>query len=125
MKHWAALALAFLLCTSCRTQLVTVERVRVDSVYVGREYRDSIYLRDSISVRDEERNDTVIRYVERWRTHYKEIVRTDTCERVRVDSIPYPVRVEVVKYKRPKVFWYFIILVSVIGLVLVAARLRR
>lgn len=113
--RWSAIAWACLFAvvlTGCKAKHIIVERVRVDSVAVVQHHRDSIYLRDSVSVRDEAKGDTIVRYVERWRTHYKEVVRVDTCVRVRVDSIPYPVEVEVVKYKRPKARHLLFILIA-------------
>ena len=105
MKGWlkllvdyAPLALAVLLMafvlysmTSCtRVQYVPVESVKTDSVRVVDVQRDSIYVQDSVIVR--EKADTI--YVTRWRTEYREALREDTVQIVRTDSIQNIVEVE-------------------------------
>lgn len=75
-----------LLCAvfSCTTvKYVPVETVKTDSVRVVDVQRDSIFVLDSVYVR--EKNDTV--YLTRWKTIYKEHLKTDTIVEVRVDSI--------------------------------------
>jgi len=97
-----AVVLASLL-SGCRTQTAIVERVERDSIYITKLQRDSVFIRDSVSRYEETHGDTTTIYVDRWRTHYKYIARVDTQQVLRVDSIPYPVEVEVIKYKRPKI----------------------
>ena len=75
-----------LLCAvfSCTTvKYVPVETVKTDSVRVVDVQRDSIHILDSVFVR--EKNDTV--YLTRWKTVYKEHLKTDTIVEVRVDSV--------------------------------------
>ena len=80
------LALLILL-TSCATsrQMVTTEQrtaVR-DSIRLLTIMRDSIAIRDSVSV--VARRDTV--FIERWRNHYIERWRVDTVAAVRRDTV--------------------------------------
>lgn len=78
--------LALLLLTSCASrQILTSERrtaVR-DSVRLLTVMRDSVAIRDSISVIT--RRDTV--FIERWRNHYIERWRVDTVAAVRRDTV--------------------------------------
>ena len=77
----AVLALAVLL-AGCKTrEFVEVERILRDTTYITKEVRDSVWLHDSVSVK--ERGDTV--FVERWHTKFRERLRTDTV------PVPYPV----------------------------------
>lgn len=73
-----------------KTVVVEVERVRTDTTYIAQLQRDSIWLHDSIHVR--EKGDTV--WMERWHTKYIERLRHDTLYRARIDSVPVPYPVE-------------------------------
>ena len=80
-----------LLLTACSsTKVVTVERVRTDTVKTVRNVRDSIYMHDSIRVT--EKGDTVT--IERWHTRYKDRLLLDTIYESRTDSVPVPYPVE-------------------------------
>ena len=94
------IAVTALLC-SCRTQYVPVETVRMETQYIDRLQRDSIFVKDSIFVR--EAHDTV--YVTKWRTEYKEALRVDTINIVKVDSINTIVEVEkkLTKWQKAKI----------------------
>ena len=78
--------LVLLLLTSCASrQMVTTEQrtaVR-DSVRLLTVMRDSVAIRDSVSVVT--RRDTV--FIERWRNHYIERWRVDTVAAVRRDTV--------------------------------------
>lgn len=96
------LALLAIMATGCTTtKYVPVETIRYrDSVRLV-ERMDSIFVHDSVYVRQWEEGDTkrkdsvVVRYV--WRDRH----RTDTILIHRRDSVPYPVEVskEVIKYR--------------------------
>lgn len=94
-----AILLCLFICSCKTTKVVTVERVTHDTTFVVREHRDSIYLHDSIYVKEWRKGDTV--WVEKTRFHRagKERTRTDTIYRSKTDSIPvpYPVVKEVEK----------------------------
>lgn len=96
----ATILLAPAICSCRSVEYVPVESVRQDTVYVNRLQRDSVYVADSVYVR--ENGDTVlmmrIRYVDRWRE------RTDTLRMISNDTIrvPYPVERELTRWQRFK-----------------------
>jgi hypothetical protein len=83
-----AFLLLFASCTT--TKVVTVEKVKIDTTYITKWQRDSVWLHDSTIVR--EKGDMVL--VEKWHTKYKEKQVHDTLYKSRVDSIPVPYPVE-------------------------------
>lgn len=88
---WAMIGAAVcVMCSCARVQYVPVESVKTDSVRVVDIQRDSIYVQDSVIVR--EKADTI--FVTRWRTEYREALRVDTVQIVRTDSIQNIVEVE-------------------------------
>lgn len=88
---WAVAVAACYALFSCRgVQYVPVEKTSVDSVRVVDIQRDSIYILDSIYVR--EAHDTV--YITKWRVEYREALKVDTFLVQRVDSINTVVEVE-------------------------------
>ena len=102
-KHTISLITMLLLCFcySCRTpQYIPVESVKTE--YRDKILRDSIYLYDSIYVK--EKGDTLI--FERYRYFYKDKLIRDSvfiCDTIRV---PYPVEVvKQVKAKRALTGW--------------------
>lgn len=88
---WAMVGVTLcVMCSCARVQYVPVETIKTDSVRVVDVQRDSIYVQDSVIVR--EKADTI--YVTRWRTEYREALRVDTVQIVRTDSIQNIVEVE-------------------------------
>jgi len=83
----AAVVAVCLMIGGCRTRYVEVERVKVDTLRLSRNIRDSIYVQDSTHVREVVRGDTVWLEVTRWKVREREKVRTDTVYRARVDSV--------------------------------------
>ena len=80
--------------SSCKhIEYVTVPQVHTDTLYISKTQHDSIHIRDSVWVHEYTKGDTV--YVEqlRWKTEWRERVKTDTLHETRVDSVavPYPV----------------------------------
>ena len=82
------------LLAGCRVvKCVPVPSVSVDSVYVDRFHRDSVYLHDSVFVNQWVQGDTMYRdrvvmkyaYKDRWRYDTVAVLRADTV------SVPYPV----------------------------------
>lgn len=92
--------LASAICSCRSVKYVPVETVRSDTLYVNRLQRDSVYVADSVYVR--EKGDTVqivrTRYVDRFRD------RTDTLRMVSTDTIrvPYPVERKLTRWQRLK-----------------------
>ena len=68
------LALCALLGSCTTTRVVTVEKVRTDTLRENRIERDSIWLHDSIHIR--EKGDTVI--IERWHIKWQNHLEHDT-----------------------------------------------
>jgi len=95
MEMWSRITLAamvvllLLILFGCTTQYVPVETVRRDSVFLERLQKDSIFVKDSVLVR--EKGDTVFK--DKLRYVYKYVVRKDTVYIERRDSVqvPYPV----------------------------------
>ena len=80
------LALCALLGSCSTTRVVTVEKVRTDTVRVNRTARDSIYLHDSIHIK--EKGDTV--WIERWHIKWENHLAHDTTYVSKTDSVPVP-----------------------------------
>lgn len=85
-----ALCVALLALSGCRVKYVPVETVKIETERVVDIRRDSIYVLDSVFVR--EAHDTV--YITRWRTEYKEALRVDTFNVERVDTLNTIIEVE-------------------------------
>lgn len=75
---------------NCSPRVVPVTDVRVDSVYIARVQRDTIYERDSVLVYT--LADTI--YKEKYRYVYRDRFVTDTLWRERCDTINTVVEVE-------------------------------
>lgn len=76
----------------CRTKYVPTEVVRYDSLIIERMMKDSVYVRDSVYIR--EKGDTVFK--DKFRDVYIYKERVDTCYvyRVEYEEIPVPVERE-------------------------------
>ena len=99
---WFAIVavLLLLLFASCtKTEYITVEKVRTDTLWQNHTKHDSIWVHDSIHVTD--KGDTV--RIEKWHTKYVETEKHDTVYKARTDSVPvpYPVK-EYVEKPRSK-----------------------
>ena len=112
----AVLIVISLLC-GCRTvKYVPVPSVSVDSVYVDRFHRDSVYLHDSVFVNQYSKGDTV--YVDKVVTKYKykDRWRQDTVAVVRADSVrvPYPVKKDLDWWEKTRLY-SFPVLVAIVA----------
>lgn len=85
----ASMLLIWSMC-SCSTQYVPVESVRYDSVFFEKIRKDSIFVQDSVFIR--QKGDTVFK--DKFKVVYKYVLLRDTMLTVRRDSIPIPVPVE-------------------------------
>lgn len=88
-------ALCALLGSCTTTEYVTVEKVRVDTMWQNHIRHDSVYIHDSTFIK--EKGDSVL--IERWHTIYRETKSRDTIYQATHDTIPqpYPVIKEVEK----------------------------
>lgn len=91
------ICLLFASCT--KTEYITVEKVRNDTVWQNHTKHDSICVHDSIRVTD--KGDTV--RIEKWHTKYVESIRHDTVYKARTDSVPVPY--PVTKYTEKNLSW--------------------
>lgn len=88
---YVCLALAVLSsCHSGKDLVRVVTEIRTDTLYISKEKRDSIHVRDSIYVR--EKGDTIV--LDRWHYEYVEKTLYDTVYISRTDSIPVEVLVD-------------------------------
>ena len=84
---------------SCRTvKYVPVETIKVDTTYINKLQRDSIYMLDSVYVK--EKGDTVL--IEKYKYLYRDKLVRDTLYMAKTDSIqvPYPVEKELTKWQK-------------------------
>lgn len=99
--------LAVALLTGCTTtRFVEVERVSRDTVRQVSQVHDSIYIHDSVNVSQYRQGDTLYVCQTRWRDRWHVQTQTDTVRTARVDSIPQPYPVEVVReVEKPLTAW--------------------
>lgn len=92
MKSFCLSLLVFVLymLASCRTEYIPVESVRYDSLYFARLEKDSIFIRDSVHIR--EKGDTIFR--DKLKFVYRYVGKTDTVYIEKRDSVPVPYPVE-------------------------------
>jgi len=91
--------MCLLLVCSCRTvKYVPVETVKVDTTYINKLQRDSIYMLDSVYVK--EKGDTVL--IEKYKYLYRDKLVRDTMYISKADSIqvPYPVEKELTRWQQ-------------------------
>jgi hypothetical protein len=118
--------LVCLLMCSCRSvETVVVTKHHTDTLMVTKHQRDSVWLHDSISVK--EKGDTVT--IEKWHTKYNVKEVHDTIYQAKHDTIPqpYPVIKEVEKkLSKPQKGLMGIGLLSLMGiLIFIATKLKR
>ena len=111
---------------SCTTErVVTVEKVRTDTVWQNHTVRDSIFVHDSVHVK--ENGDTV--WIEKWKTVWQNHTKHDSVYIHKTDSVPvpYPVVKEVEKplTATQKGLMGVGLLAVMVGVVWVAWRLKR
>jgi hypothetical protein len=113
------LVLIVLLCSGCTTtKYVPVETIKTDTVYQSRIERDSVYLHDSVYVKEWQKGDTVFRDRDRWHTKYVEREVHDTLYQSMVDSIavPYPVEKELSWWAKKKIEFGELAMIIMAGL---------
>ena len=88
---------------SCKqVEYVTVEKVRADTTYITKWQKDSVWLHDSIHIK--ERGDTVM--IERWHTQWRDRLRVDTIYQATRVTIPQPCPIETVKMVEKDLNWW-------------------
>ena len=88
---FAIVVIIMMMCSCKSIEYVPVieKEVHHDSIYFTKVQRDSVWLHDSIAVK--EKGDTVL--IEKWHTKYREKHVHDTTYVAKVDSIPVPYEV--------------------------------
>ena len=84
----AILITVMALCQGCTTtKEVIVEKVRTDTVYQSHTQHDSIHIRDSVWVERWTQGDTVYIVKDRWKTEWRERLKTDTVYMSKTDTV--------------------------------------
>ena len=84
----AILITVMALCQGCTTtKEVIVEKVRTDTVYQNHMQHDSIHIRDSVWVERWTQGDTVYVVKDRWKTEWRERLKTDTVYMSKTDTV--------------------------------------
>ena len=100
---WMVVLFVLVLLSSCKqVEYVTVDKVLTDTTYITKWQRDSIWLHDSIHVK--EKGDTVL--VEKWHTQWRDRLRVDTIYQATHDTIPQPYPIETVKLVEKDLNWW-------------------
>jgi hypothetical protein len=98
---WLAILLLIALLTNCTTtKYVEVEKVRTDTAYIVKWQKDSVWLHDSIHVK--EKGDTLM--IEKWHTQWRDRLRVDTIYQATHDTIPQPY--PVTEYVEKELNWW-------------------
>ena len=104
IAFWVVLIMLVLLFAGCKTRTVVVETVRTDTTYITKHQRDSIYMKDSTHVSEQQRGDTILMKITEWHTKYVDRAVHDTTYIATHDTIPDPYPVEV-KVPRELSWW--------------------
>ena len=113
------LVLIALICGGCSTtKYVPVETIKRDTVYQSKIEHDSVYLHDSVYVKEWQKGDTIFRDRDRWHTKYVEKEVHDTLYQSKTDSIavPYPVEKELTWWEKKKIEFGELAMVVMAGL---------
>jgi hypothetical protein len=117
MKNVMLLFLLFL--CGCRTEYVPVESVRYDSVMIEKLMRDSVFVRDSVYLK--EKGDTIYKYKDRFVYVYKNRVDTFFAEKIREIEVPVPVERKLTWWERVKVEYAELVIGVLIAIALIYA----
>lgn len=97
--------IVLLMLGGCKSvKYITVPVSHTDTLIITKQQRDSIYLKDSTHVSEQQRGDTILLKITKWRTEYRDRMVHDTIYQSRTDSVgvPYPVEVKV---EKPLSWW--------------------
>lgn len=95
--------LLFLCLCGCRTEYVPIESVRYDSVMIEKLMRDSVFVRDSVYLK--EKGDTIYKYKDRFVYVYKNRVDTFFTEKIREKEVPVQVERKLAWWEVVKMEW--------------------
>jgi hypothetical protein len=111
--------LLFLCLCGCRTEYVPVESVRYDSVMIEKLMRDSVFVRDSVYLK--EKGDTIYKYKDRFVYVYKNRVDTFFAEKIREIEVPVPVERKLSWWERVKLKYAEWVIGALVAIALVYA----
>ena len=111
--------LFLLLQCGCRTEYVPIESVRYDSVMIEKLMRDSVFVRDSVYLK--EKGDTVYKYKDRFVYVYKNRVDTFFAEKTREIEVPVPVERKLTWWERVKLKYAEWVIGALVAIALVYA----
>ena len=106
--------LFLLLLCGCRTEYVPIESVRYDSVMIEKLMSDSVFVRDSVYLK--EKGDTIYKYKDKYVYVYKNRVDTFFDEKIREIEVPVPVERKLTWWERVKLNyaeWVIAVLVAI------------
>lgn len=100
-----SLVVVLLLSSCTTTKYIPVEVVRVDTLRYTMIELDSVYLHDSIYIKEWQKGDTVFMDRDRWHTQYVEKLKHDTLYQSKVDTVavPYVVEKELTWWQEQKI----------------------
>ena len=97
--------LFFALLSGCTTtKYITVPVSHTDTLIITKQQRDSIYLKDSTHVSEQQRGDTIILKITKFLTKYHDREVHDTLYQSRTDTVPMPYPVP--EYVEKQLSWW-------------------
>ena len=100
---WMVILFVLALLASCKSvEYVPVIQAHTDTMYITKWQKDSVWLHDSVHVK--EKGDTVM--IERWHTQWRDRLRVDTIYQATHDTIPDPFPVETIKEVPAELSWW-------------------
>ena len=118
IAFWVVLILLLLCFASCKSvKYVPIIEHHTDTCYITKHQRDSIWMHDSIHVKEQVKGDTIFLWQEKWHTKYIEKQIHDTTYISKIDSIPQPYPVEVKVEKQLNWWQKFRMNVGVIAMI--------
>lgn len=97
--------IVLLMLGGCKSvEYITVPVSHTDTLIITKQQRDSIYIKDSTHVSEQQRGDTIFLKITKWRTEYRDRMVHDTIYQATHDTIPQPYPVEV-KVEKPLSWW--------------------
>ena len=97
--------LFFALLSGCTTtKYITVPVSHTDTLIITKQQRDSIYLKDSTHVSEQQRGDTIILKITKFLTKYHDREVHDTLYQSKTDTVPMPYPVP--EYVEKQLSWW-------------------
>ena len=104
LAFWALLFLCILFGSCKSVKYVTVPVTHTDTLIITKQQRDSIYLKDSTHVSEQQRGDTILLKITKWRTEYRDREVHDTLYQSKTDTVPMPY--PVLEYVEKPLSWW-------------------